>query len=91
MNITREGVFVDVAKELTCQDERWTQEFDSKHTMNDWVSFITRYVGKAVPMREPNDLHIKVFRDNMIKVAALAIAAVETLDTNCGISPRHYD
>jgi hypothetical protein len=30
-------------------------------------------------------------RNNMLKVAALAVAALETFDRNDGFAPRHYD
>lgn len=54
-----------------------TEDFDRANTKNDWVSYITTYAGRATDKlyRDQQD-----FRSNMIKVAALAVAAVEACD-----------
>jgi len=51
-------------------------EFDMGNTRNDWVSYINAYAGRAtICHRNYADGHD--FREMMIKVGALAAAAIE--------------
>lgn len=81
--ITRQEIFGNINAEREYQDRKWGTEFDSKNTVNDWVTYITNYLGKAstIPFNE------NTFRVNMYKVAALAVAALEQEK----YAPRHYD
>jgi hypothetical protein len=55
-------------------------EFDKSNGQADWITFITAYAGNAGP-RLANGVE---FRRSMVKVAALAIAAIENFDAgNC--------
>lgn len=52
-----------------------TEEFDKGNTANDWVAYITRYLGKAT--LETRDQSItEDFDSYMVKVAALAVSAI---------------
>lgn len=62
-------------------------EFDDKNTANDWVSYLTRYAAKAAEFELTKDQ----FQAAMVKVAAIAVAAIESSDRNDGLPPRHYD
>lgn len=62
-------------------------EFDDKNTANDWVSYIIRYAASAADFELDQD----EFEVAMTKVAALAVAAIETSRRNGGPAPRHYD
>ena len=64
----------------------FTREFDARNTVNDWSAYITRYLGNAA---FAGTLEEK--RAAFVKIAALAIAAVECCDLNGGFPPRHYD
>lgn len=66
----------------------WDYTFDDKNTPNDWAAFIAIYVGRAV--NTSNTDITAEFRKNMVKVAALALAAVEAVD-RVGTPRRHYD
>lgn len=79
----RTEIFNLVTKEREYQNKKWGTEFDSKNTPNDWVAYISKYLGQSVtlPWNE------EVFRTQMIKVMALASAALEQ-DT---FAKRHYD
>jgi hypothetical protein len=79
-NMTRDKVFQMINE---YQNEKWGTDFDDKNTPNDWVAYITRYLGKAVLFPFNGD----VFRGAMLKVAALAVAVLERED----YAPRHYD
>lgn len=56
-----------------------TDKFDQTNRQNDWVAYICAYVGRA-----SSRCHINMrddFRSNMVKVAALAVAAIEAYDS----------
>ena len=55
-----------------------TDQFDRTNTPNDWVAYISAYAGRAADKMHQRD--VLGFRRNMIKVAALAVAAVEAYD-----------
>ena len=67
----------------------WTYDFDNANTANDWAAFINIYLGQAVKTTD-NPNAAEVFRRNMVKVATLAVAAVEAMDRE-GSAPRHYE
>jgi len=75
----------EIAVERQYQDEMWGSEFDDKNTVNDWITYMARYAsnaGTATPAGQ---------RVALVKVAALAVAAVEAFDRNEGFPPRHYE
>lgn len=76
-------IYDDIRKEREYQDNKWGHEADD--TLNTpwmWAAYIARYStnwmkGTFLPIgTEVTD----AFRASMIKVAALAIAAIESLD-----------
>lgn len=79
----RTRIFAEIDREREYQDGKWGDEFDQLNTPNDWVAYITAYVGKAVTL--PWDG--VSFRKAILKVAALCVAALERTD----YAPRHYD
>jgi hypothetical protein len=86
----REEIFDLIREERARQDLIWGGiMFDEKNTPNDWVTYITHYAARAA-MKCPIDY--ENFRKDMIKVAALAVAAIETMDSLGGkLAKRHYD
>jgi hypothetical protein len=75
-----------VESERVYQENRWGSDFDDKNTVNDWVSYITAYAGRAVQADTPKDAYIQ-----LMKVGTLAVAAMESFNRNNGFPPRHYD
>ena len=57
-----------------------TDVFDAGNSQNDWVAYISAYAGRASNKVARNEKEGQEFRANMIKVAALAVAAVEAHD-----------
>jgi hypothetical protein len=57
-----------------------TEEFDRGNSQNDWVAYITAYAGRASEKVARNEKHGEDFRKNMVKVGALAVAAIEAYD-----------
>ena len=76
----------EVKQERARQDAKWGGPgVDDNRSVNDWIAYITRHTGWAV-VRRPWDL--KLFRRQMIRVAALAWAAVEWCDRRPALQIR---
>jgi hypothetical protein len=74
----RKIIFQAIATEREYQDERWGgPQHDDTHSAHDWVAYIVKYLGnwQAWPTFSVYD-----FRRSMVKVAALAVAAIEWAD-----------
>ena len=84
----RQEIFDQIEEERAYQDGKWGTEFDDKNTANDWQRYINDYAVKATVQQGFSQ---EVFETNMRKVAALAIAAIETSQRNSGPARRHYD
>lgn len=57
-----------------------TDEFDRGNSRNDWIAYINAYTGRAANKVFRNEKEGCGFRDNMVKAAALAVAAIEAFD-----------
>jgi hypothetical protein len=82
----REQIFKDIEAERKYQDEKWGRDFDDKNTTNDWAAYIVQYLGNVIKM--PYDK--QTVRKGMLKVATLAVAALERIDSDT-VAKRHYD
>jgi hypothetical protein len=80
-------IFDEIQGERAYQDKKWGTSFDDKNTTNDWVTYIDQYAGKASPLTKDDTTSRIAF----LKVAALAVAAIEALDRNGSFPKRHYD
>lgn len=69
-------VLDNIATERKYQNDRFGTTFDDHNKLNDWVTYITHYASRNYG---PN-ISESTFRLNMVKVAALAIAAIEAID-----------
>lgn len=89
------GNIRDIAKEVQQERDRqvrlWGLKFDAKNTPNDWAAYIINYVAKATYAGRDEVFTPEQFRANMMKVAAIAQAAVLMIDLNGGCAPRHYE
>lgn len=80
-------IYDELREEREYQDKKWGHAFDDKNTINDWCSYITRYAGNAAFAETQSQA-----RWQFLKVAALAIAAIEAFERNNDtFSVRHYD
>ena len=71
---TIRAIFDDVNRERNVQDRKWGgKAHDYRNTLGDWVSYIVDHASRA-PIGVGN------FRPQMIRVAALAVAATESWD-----------
>lgn len=78
------SVLVDIEKERAYQNKRWGPDFDDKHnTPFHWGIYIANYATRWPWLIEDPAEFRKVlleFRKRMVQVAALAIAAIESVD-----------
>lgn len=84
----RAEIFKEIEAERDYQDKRWGGPGvdDEKNKPNDWVSYIAKYSTRwqdgtffpYIPETEDE------FRKCMVKVAALAVAAIEQVDRQRG-------
>jgi len=73
-------VMGDVLAERTFQDEQWGgPEHDDGHTLADWRDYIVKQADRSVSSCDA--------RACLVKVAALALAAIESLDRKAGARP----
>lgn len=79
----RTEIFGLIEGEREYQNNKWGTEFDAKNTANDWVAYMTKYLGQSVTMPMDEER----FRQQLLKVATLAVAALEQEQ----FAPRHYD
>lgn len=78
-------ILKEIEEERKHQDKKWGgPEHDDHHDSYAWVSFIIYYLGQStndfVKGKSSFVSKLRNFRYNMIKVAALAVAAIESCD-----------
>jgi hypothetical protein len=79
----RHNILMEITAERNYQDQKWGHEVDDlKNTPWMWTAYITQYaskwmIGRFIPLGTDN---IDTFRAMMVKVAAIAIAAIESVD-----------
>ena len=79
--MSRYDIYGEIEKEREHQDHKWGgPDHDDKHGDYDWIAFIVKHLGRAV---QSMGFH-RNYRDCMLRVAALAVAAVEAHDRKYG-------
>jgi len=84
--LKRSLAFADVEEERIAQDKEWGGAAgNDNNDCYDWVAFLTKHLGKAVLYKSRNASNHttereRVFRYQMVRVAALAVAAIEWAD-----------
>lgn len=82
MPSNRELLLQEIYEERNRQLAMGRDRDDAHNTANDFVAYIADYVGRAVVMyrNEREGYGFPKFREMMVKVAALALAAIEWHD-----------
>ena len=78
-----ERIFEEIKRERRRQDRQWGgPEHDDDHTSLDWVRFIAKQLNKIDDWSYVGDRssYYGLFRSIMVRVAALAVAAIEWAD-----------
>jgi hypothetical protein len=83
-NLAQDSILLAVVMERRAQDKQWGgPEHDDEHDAHDWENFIIHQLANSMTgvtkSNGKKDLS-GVYRQRMIKVAALAVAAVESYD-----------
>ncbi len=65
-----------------------TEHFDQTNSANDWIAYINAYIGRAVRKVFRDDREKQEFRPNMVKAAALCVAAIEAYDKKCAAKEK---
>ena len=74
------AILQEIAIEREAQDAKWGgSPHDDMHSTFDWVRFIRHHTNRAVGRRKKDD-----YRKQMIRIAALAVAAIEAFDRKVG-------
>lgn len=80
----RDKIIAEVVAERERQDALAhggdTEAFDKGNSRNDWIAYLNAYSGRAAQKVYRNEVERQEFRRNMVKVAALAVAAIEAHD-----------
>ncbi len=82
-------ILEEIKEERVHQNKKWGgADHDDLHGPYEWVAFITTYIGQSIQdiVNENGNyqLNLRTFRYNMVKVAALAVAAIEAVDRKLG-------
>ena len=90
---SREGIYRDIETERLAQDSRWGGAArDDSHREEDWAALVARHLGLALGESAGVGHDPARFRRQMVRVAALAVAAVESHDRRHGrgyVAGRH--
>lgn len=81
------SIIDEIIAERVYQDGKWGTAFDDKNTINDWGTYVNIYLAKATDMAASDEDQ----RKYLVKVATLAVAAIQTFDRNGQFPGRHYD
>lgn len=88
MNDIQRLIFQQIVARREYQDGKWGTAFDDANTLNDWVTYIIQYAGKAADMKSVPSVQ----QSKLLDVAAIVFAALETAARNGGVFPaRHYE
>lgn len=76
------AVLVAIAEERGRQDAKWGgADHDDGHNLYDWCEYISERVGRIRP-GDVSDAGLDNARRRLVQAAALATAAVESIDRN---------
>lgn len=81
---SRSKAILSILEEREAQDKQWGgPTHDDEHFPADWFHFINRQLGKlALPVKD-----VTSFRRGLVKIGALAVAAIERCDRALEHSP----
>jgi hypothetical protein len=70
-------IYEEIQLERQKQDKEWGGPMhDDNHNPHDWITYIVKHLGKSITW----PFNMDTFRYQMIRVAALAVAAIEWTD-----------
>ncbi len=75
-----EDIQKERARQVSLSHGGDTNEFDKTNSRNDWIAYLNAYSGRAAEKVFRNEQEGQEFRVNMVKTAALCVAAIEAHD-----------
>lgn len=75
----RQQIFSEVEAERQYQENKWGNAFDDKNSPYNWSAYIGQYSTRNL-IGDPAKVDPAKFRADMVKVAAIAVAAIEAHD-----------
>ena len=82
--MSQQTVLAEIASERQLQDAKWGgPRWDDSHSVNDWIAITARHLGLAGNDGDSDlldDDQVRRYRKQMLRVSALALAAVESID-----------
>lgn len=72
-------VFEEIQAERTYQTLKWGTAMDDRNTPYNWAAYIGQYSTRNL-VGDPAAVGAAKFRADMVKVAAMAVAAIEAID-----------
>lgn len=57
--------------------------FEDTNSKNDYVAYVTAYLGRASDKVFRNEREAQTFRENMVKAAGLCLSAIVAYDKGC--------
>lgn len=77
--MSQESILDEVRQERALQDRLFGgADHDDRHMPNEWIAILTRHLGLAAG--DAADIDPARFRRQMVRIAALGVAAVEAMD-----------
>lgn len=73
------SVYDEIQAERAYQNQKWGTAFDDQNTPHQWMGYVAAYGARNLA-GNPSAVDVAKFRVDMLKVASIAIAAVEALD-----------
>lgn len=80
ITLAAKNVLEERQRQILIAHDGDTEEFDKGNSRNDWIAYTNAYIGRAADKCFRNEAEHQNFRVNMIKAAALCIAAIEAHD-----------
>jgi hypothetical protein len=78
---SRAGIFREIEQERRRQDKKHGgPDHDDQNTAHDWIAFVTYFLGLSIRGEERWSFNNATYRQAMVKIAALAVAAIEWCD-----------
>jgi hypothetical protein len=76
----QDKVVADILAERQKAVEANKGALDSVSTANDWIAFVTAYLGRAAEGVYRNEREGQTFRENMVKAGGLIVSALVAYD-----------
>lgn len=84
MTDTQLQIFQEIAAERERQDFQWGGEgHDDTHDERDWLLYIRKQMARAWRAAPFTGVLMTDYRSRLVKIAALAVAALESFDRRC--------